>query len=118
MSAINAMREIQVNFLKDNMFSIRVRILAPPKADANTVAPCLHSNNAEAYSLDRWAPSFKRTRSSQDNSGSQNAVCRRRCDLFRKKNIVSQVLGILFINLTSIISRPVKAAVILILNIQ
>ena len=52
------------------MFSIRVRILAPPKADANTVALCLHSNNAEAYSLERSAPSFKRTRSSQDNSRS------------------------------------------------
>ena len=34
--------------LKDNMFSIRVRIFAPPKADANTVAPCLLSNNDDA----------------------------------------------------------------------
>ena len=47
-SAINAAREIQVNFLKDNMFSMRVRILAPPKVDANTVAACLLSNNDDA----------------------------------------------------------------------
>ncbi len=65
-SAINTAREIQVSFLNDNIFSIRVRILAPPNADANTVAPCLQSNNVEAYSLERSDPIFTRTRSSQD----------------------------------------------------
>ena len=48
-------------------------------------------------------------------SNPKGIVIRRKGMIHRK---VVSLLGILFINLTSIISRPVKAAVILILNIQ
>ena len=74
-SATNTMREIHVNFLKDSTFSIRVRILAPPNADAKTVGPWRHSNNVVAYSFIRSGPILTRTRSSQDNSKSaRNAL--------------------------------------------
>lgn len=47
-NAMNTVSENHVNFLNNSIFSIRVRIFAPPKAEANMVVTCPLSNSDDA----------------------------------------------------------------------